>query len=521
MFVAYTWQLWKIWNGASKPHPIAWIGFGLLTGIGYLVQYQEGAGAGSWVMGLTAIFCFLIAGMSQYKVRWQKSDFNNWDWAALILGIGLFVLYLISKRLAWGPTLSAILATLADLVFYIPIFRKAWMLPYDEFAPAYTLNSLKFVPSMFAMSAYSTATCLYPFAMIFANAIVVFYLLWRRKCLTREPPETATETLQKSSTPPNIVKVIIEWILLFLLVMVFARLFCNELKGIVSENHETEVLFAIYAAIIPFFIASVFSVKSLWDSREQGKNIEHQQERLKEITERLEYVAKTLPTRFIGSFPDHLNVISELIQRANENFYILVDCADYGSFSYPEGHKAFMEAIRSVRNRANGEKEIAIEIKICGKFELISRSSEFWQDWEAARSKKNPNAWEKLQCNPKFRNCINKFCRSNEIAKTTFDPDNYTKNDFIRLLRDKHKTVVKELRELKVQVGHCRGLQHRMAGIFFWMRDEAEAIFLLSHTGTEAHGLAFVTSDKNLMEVFIDTWKEHLTSPKTRLRGTW
>lgn len=184
MFVAYAWQLWKTWKGASKPHPIAWIGFGLLTGIGYLVQCQEGAGAGSWVMGLTAIFCFLIAGMSQYRVKWQKSDFDHWDWTALICGIGLFVLYLISKNLSWGPTLSAIFATLADLVLYTPIFRKAWILPHDEFAPAYALNSLKFVPSIFAMSAYSMATCLYPSAMIIANAVVVFYLLWRRKHLS-------------------------------------------------------------------------------------------------------------------------------------------------------------------------------------------------------------------------------------------------------------------------------------------------------------------------------------------------
>ena len=183
MIAAYAWQLWKTWIGASKPHPIAWVGFGLLTGIGYLVQYQEGAGAGSWVMGLTAIFCFLVAGMSQYKVHWHISDFDGWDWAALLCGIGLFVLYLISKNLSWGPTVSAVLATSSDLVLYIPIFRKAWMLPDDECAPAYALNSLKFVPSIFAMNVYSTATCLYPWAMIIANAIVVFYLLWRRTCL--------------------------------------------------------------------------------------------------------------------------------------------------------------------------------------------------------------------------------------------------------------------------------------------------------------------------------------------------
>ena len=134
-------------------------------------------------MGLTAVFCFLIGAMSQYKKRWRLANFHAWDWAALAAGAGLFVLYLASRHLSWGPLLSAVLATAADVVLYVPIFRKAWLLPEKENRTAYGLNSLKFIPSLWAMSSYSLETCLYPVAMVIMNAAVVLYLFARRRSL--------------------------------------------------------------------------------------------------------------------------------------------------------------------------------------------------------------------------------------------------------------------------------------------------------------------------------------------------
>lgn len=172
MFAAYGVQLWKTYKGESEPHPISWLGFGFLTGVGYLVQWQKGAGAGSWVMGLTAAFSFLVGFTSQCKKRWRMSDFDNWDWASLVAGIVLFVVYLASKNLSWGPLVSAVLATTADLVLYVPIFKNA----RKENATAYGLNSLKFIPSLVAMDNYSMETYFYPGALIVMNAIVAFYL---------------------------------------------------------------------------------------------------------------------------------------------------------------------------------------------------------------------------------------------------------------------------------------------------------------------------------------------------------
>ena len=182
MLTAYGVQLWQMYNGSSEPHPIAWLGFGFLTGVGYLIQVQKGAGAGAWVMGWTAGFCFLIGFLSMWKTRWH---FDRWDWTALVAGMGLFGIYLISKNLSWGPFVSAVLATTADIVLYIPIFKNSWILPWKENATSYGLNSLKFVPSLFAMGEYSVETCLYPIAMVVMNAIVVLYLLWRRSRLGR------------------------------------------------------------------------------------------------------------------------------------------------------------------------------------------------------------------------------------------------------------------------------------------------------------------------------------------------
>jgi len=180
MVVAYGVQIGKTLFGKAEPHPITWFGFGFLTGAGYLVQFQKGAGAGSWVMGFTTLFCFLVGLASQHKRRWRLRDFDFWDYLALALGIGLFLLYVLSRNISWGPLVSAVFVTAADLVLYYPMLKKTWWEPHSDTAVSYGLNSLKFIPSLFAMEAYSWETCLYPAILIVANAGVVVYLWWRR-----------------------------------------------------------------------------------------------------------------------------------------------------------------------------------------------------------------------------------------------------------------------------------------------------------------------------------------------------
>ena len=48
---AYYVMIWKTLAGEARPHPVAWYGFGAFTAIGTFVQWQKGAGAGSWASG--------------------------------------------------------------------------------------------------------------------------------------------------------------------------------------------------------------------------------------------------------------------------------------------------------------------------------------------------------------------------------------------------------------------------------------------------------------------------------------
>lgn len=198
---AYAVMIWKTLTGKARPHPIAWYGFGALTAVGFFVQWQKGAGAGSWVLGLTFVACFVVGWLSQWKGHWRVRDFDSWDWLALTLGLGCGTLYVSSWNLSLGPLVSAVWATLGDLILYAPILKNAWAKPDDENATGYFLNSVKFLPTFAAMHVWSWETCVYPAALVFMNGFVVLYLFWRGRRLGYNLAYTSHPVWAKSKPP--------------------------------------------------------------------------------------------------------------------------------------------------------------------------------------------------------------------------------------------------------------------------------------------------------------------------------
>ncbi len=78
--VAYGIYVWQTLRGEARPHPLSWLIFGILTGTAYLVQRDEAAGAGSWVMGVTAVVCLLLCLMSFWR---GERVFPWYEWAFL------------------------------------------------------------------------------------------------------------------------------------------------------------------------------------------------------------------------------------------------------------------------------------------------------------------------------------------------------------------------------------------------------------------------------------------------------
>lgn len=174
MVIAYAIYIWQSRRtGGIQPHPFSWLLWGVVTGVAYLIQTTLGGGPGSWVVGLTALICFLIGGLSLFQHRWR---FSLFDWLSLIGGLLVFGFYLLSSN----PTLSAMLATATDVIGYGSTVKRGWAEPRKDSATSFALNSVKFVPSLFALGSYSLATWLYPATLVVVNGAVAAMLLLRR-----------------------------------------------------------------------------------------------------------------------------------------------------------------------------------------------------------------------------------------------------------------------------------------------------------------------------------------------------
>src|SRR5208337_2090714 len=183
-FLVYFWQTL---SGEVRPHPLSWFLFGVLSVTGYLVQRDQGAGAGSWALMAMSIICFLLVAVS--VVRGERS-FSGAEWAFLIAGLFVFLFYLFTKE----PMVAAVLVTLVDALGYGPTFTRGWTHPEKDSASSFALNGAKFVPSLLAMDPISFATCLYPATLLVLNAAVSVMLLSRRRVLGSEKASRAARS---------------------------------------------------------------------------------------------------------------------------------------------------------------------------------------------------------------------------------------------------------------------------------------------------------------------------------------
>jgi hypothetical protein len=172
--VAYGIYVWQTLRGEARPHPLSWLIFGILTGTAYLVQRDEVAGPGNWVMGITAIACLLLCLMSFWR---GERAFPWYEWAFLFAAAVIFMFYLWSHE----PTISAVLAALVSVLGFGPTVTKAWQRPHSDSITTFALNSIKFIPAFFAMDNLSLATCVMPAALVVANAAVALIIYARRR----------------------------------------------------------------------------------------------------------------------------------------------------------------------------------------------------------------------------------------------------------------------------------------------------------------------------------------------------
>lgn len=244
------------------------------------------------------------------------------------------------------------------------------------------------------------------------------------------------------------------------------------------------------SASIAFYFGTqsiIFGIYTLWTSRQQQKVAGA---RWEEHLSRMELIAQSMSTRFIGLFPEHLYDIVEIVKRANKELLLLVDCSDYGSFPRPEAHQNFVRAIEDARRR-----KVEVKMLISGESVAHTCTSPFRR-----------MEIEELSKTDEFKHYFEFWSGERPIPSTT--------QELVELLQKKEQNAKEHLREIGVDIKPPSNELTDKAGLFFWIEDCVEAVFLFcdpegktdADGNAEGMGLAFRTRDSKLIEVLVGTF---------------
>jgi hypothetical protein len=180
-FLGYVPYFRDILKGRTTPHIFTWLVWFVLAAIGFSVQVSNGAGAGSWVMGFTALatLATFLAALKNGRANIARSD-----WVSLTLaGLALF-LWFFTKE----PLLAIVLTTTVDVVGgFVPTFRKSYTKPHEETASLYGMYALSWALSLLALERIDLTNALAPMVFMTVNVALVAFLLVRRGQVMRSP----------------------------------------------------------------------------------------------------------------------------------------------------------------------------------------------------------------------------------------------------------------------------------------------------------------------------------------------
>lgn len=178
-FFAYAFYIRDTIAGKTKPHTFSWLIWGILAVNACIAQAGANAGAGVWATGFTAAANVIIFVLALFKGDTRPSAF---DWLLLILGLtGFGLLFIIDNR-----TIAVCLTIFATSLGFAITFKKAHTRPGQETAKTFTLNAIKFLPSILALSSFSFLTVAYPLTGLLGNAALAAFIYLRRKSLSIE-----------------------------------------------------------------------------------------------------------------------------------------------------------------------------------------------------------------------------------------------------------------------------------------------------------------------------------------------
>lgn len=281
------------------------------------------------------------------------------------------------------------------------------------------------------------------------------------------------------------------------------------------------------------FLLSVIAILFSWDAFRKLRKIE-----------------QALPTHYVGQFPEHLEEVTDLVNSARRSVKVFGDCVDYGTFGAPNIHDDYMAAIRSkgekvqylvwgppqafsIANKFLNDREMTKRFleHLSAKHVAITRKSSIFRKLVRASGLTAGVKFSKKQEGPaveyfvdelpvvhglcakkdaRFKNGICKHVTTGQILdclKPFSGPDVFLQQPAIRdaLMLTLHEWVHQKYESAKVSIKIDRR-ENLKPTLLFWIADKHEAIFLVPTETT--HGLAFRTSDHNLIDTLLRMFAE-------------
>lgn len=174
--IAYIPYLIDMFRGKNKPHLYTWISIFLVTAVVGYIQVIGGAGVGAIPTILGVGVDALILG---FCFKFGTKDVVFTDKICLAISIiGVIAYALLHNQ----PVVSLAIVTAAEVISFIPTFRKTRNDPYSESLPSYYLIMLKLALILVALQAYNLLTVSY--SVLWIAVFVVFLIAtyrWRAK----------------------------------------------------------------------------------------------------------------------------------------------------------------------------------------------------------------------------------------------------------------------------------------------------------------------------------------------------
>lgn len=165
--------IWTSYFGKTRPHVFTWLIWTITNSVAVAGLWYGGGGVGAVPPTLSAICAFVTFLVS---LRFGKKDIKPSDIIVLIIALSSILIWLFLHQ----PILSILIVAGADLIGYIPTYRKAYHEPWTEKRSSWIFFSTASIFAILALKEYNLLTLSYLITIACVNTIMPIYLTVRR-----------------------------------------------------------------------------------------------------------------------------------------------------------------------------------------------------------------------------------------------------------------------------------------------------------------------------------------------------